>query len=119
MTCRDRCGGSSGDRECGGAIKPRTRIATGWNPYLSDSKRAAQLSRNTDAIGRLLRHCRILHHHAATGYLGERGDRTHAINRILDMIEGLEIDPRQIVAALEGQSAATMPTTSLTALPSP
>src|SRR4029077_15742546 len=50
---------------------------------------------------------------------GERGDRTHAINRILDMIEGLEIDPRQIVAAIEGQSAATMPTTSLTPLPSP
>jgi len=87
--------------------------------FLSDSQRAAQLSRNTDAIGRLLRHCRILHHHAATGYLGERGDRAHAISRILDMIEGLEIDPRQIVAALEGQSAATMPTTSLTASPSP
>jgi integrase len=87
--------------------------------FLGDSKRAAQLSRNTNAMGRLLRHCRILHPHAATGYLGERGDRTHAINRILDMIEGLEIDPRQIVAAIEGQSAATMPTTSLTPLPSP
>ena len=30
----------------------------------------------------------------------------HAISRILDMIEGLEIDPRQIVAAIEGRHAA-------------
>ena len=84
---------------------------------LGDSKRAAQLSRNTDAMGRLLRHCRILHHHAASGYLGEGGDRTHAINRILDMIEGLEIDPRQIVTAIEGRNAAMMSTPPLT--PSP
>jgi len=84
---------------------------------LGDSKRAAQLSRNTDATGRLLRHCRILHHHAASGYLGEGGDRTHAINRILDMIEGLEIDPRQIVTAIEGRNAAMMSTPPLT--PSP
>src|SRR6266481_2494067 len=74
--------------------------------FLGDSKRAAQLSRNTDAMGRLLRRCRILHHHAANGYIGESGDRTHAISRILDMIEGLEIDPRQIVAAIEGRSVA-------------
>jgi hypothetical protein len=85
--------------------------------FLGDSKHAAQLSRNTDAIGRLLRHCRILHHHAASGYLGERGDRTHAIARILDMIEGLEIDPRQIVDAIEGRDAVTMPTPPVT--PSP
>jgi integrase len=86
--------------------------------FLGDSKRAAQLSRNTDAMGRLLRHCRILHHHAASGYIGEGGDRTHAISRILDMIEGLEIDPRQIVAAIGGRTAATMPTPPLTPLPS-
>jgi integrase len=74
--------------------------------FLGDSKRSAQLSRNTDAMGRLFRHCRILHHHAASGYIGESGDRTHAISRILDMIEGLEIDPRQIVAAIEGRVVA-------------
>jgi integrase len=86
--------------------------------FLGDSKRAAQLSRNTDAMGRLLRHCRILHHHAANGYIGEGGDRTHAISRILDMIEGLEIDPRQIVAAIEGKNVATIPTPPLTPLTS-
>jgi integrase len=85
--------------------------------FLGNSKRAAQLSRNTDAMRRLLRHCRILHHHAANGYIGEGGDRTHAISRILDMIEGLEVDPRQIVAAIEGQNAATMPTPPLTSSP--
>jgi hypothetical protein len=85
--------------------------------FLGDSKRAGQLSRNTDAMGRLLRHCRILHHHAASGYIGEGGDRTHAISRILDMIEGLEIDPRQIVAAIDGRNAATMATPLLTQSP--
>jgi integrase len=85
--------------------------------FLGDPKRAAQLSRNKDAMGRLLHHCRILHHHAASGYLGERGDRTDAINRILDMIEGLEIEPRQIVDAIEGRSVVTMPTLPVT--PSP
>jgi integrase len=87
--------------------------------FLGDSARAAQLSRNTEAMGRLLRHCRILHHHAARGYIGEGDDRSHAISRILDMIEGLEIDPRQIVAAIEGQNAATIPTPPLTPFPSP
>jgi integrase len=86
--------------------------------FLSDPQRAAQLSRNTDAMGRLLRHCRILHHHAANGYVGEGGDRTHAISRILDMIEGLEIDPRQIVVAIEGQNVETIQTSPLTPLPS-
>jgi hypothetical protein len=76
--------------------------------FLGDAKRAAQLSRNTNAMGRLLRHCRILHHHAASGYLGERGDRTNAINRILGTIEGLELDPRQLVDAIEGRSAVTL-----------
>ena len=117
MNCRDRCGVSSPGRECGGILKARTQIASGWNPFSANSKRAAQLSRNTDALRRLLRHCRILHHHAASGYIGEGGDRTHAINRILDMIEGLEIDPRQIVTAIEGRNAAMMPTPPLT--PSP
>jgi hypothetical protein len=56
--------------------------------FLGDSKRAAQLSRNTEAMGRLLRHCRILHRHAASGYIGEGGDRSRALSRILDMIEG-------------------------------
>jgi integrase len=87
--------------------------------FLGGSKRAAQLLRNTEAMRRLLRHCRILHHHAASGYIGEGGDRSHAISRILDMIEGLEIDPRQIVVAIEGQSLATKPTPPLTPLPSP
>ncbi len=85
--------------------------------FLGNSKRAAPLSRNTEAMGRLLRHCRILHHYAASGYIGERADRTYAIGRILDMIEGLEIDPRQIVAAIEGRTAAAMPTSPVT--PSP
>ena len=85
--------------------------------FLSDPQRAAQLSRNTEAMGRLLRHCRILHHHAANGYIGEGGDRTHSINRILDMIEELEIDPRQIVDAIEGRSAVTVPTPPLTSSP--
>ena len=87
--------------------------------FLGDSKRAAQLSRNTDAMGRLLRHCRILHHHAASGYIGEGGDRTHAVNRILDMIEGLEIDPRQLVAAIEGHTIAPVSpdTTPLASMP--
>jgi len=77
--------------------------------FLGDSKRAAQLSKNTEAMGRLLRHCRILHHHAASGYLGEGGDRAQAVMRILDMIEGLEIDPRQIIDAIEGRTAGSMP----------
>ena len=73
-----------------------------------DPIRSAQLSRNKDAMGRLLLHCRILHHHAASGYLGDGDDRATAIGRILDMIERLEIDPRQIVAAIEGGTVAPM-----------
>jgi uncharacterized protein DUF6538 len=86
--------------------------------FLGDPQRAAQLARNTEAMGRLLRHCRILHHHAANGYIGEGGDRAHAISRILDMIEGLEIDPRRIVAAIEGQNVGAIQTSPLTPLPS-
>jgi hypothetical protein len=63
-------------------------------------------------MGRLLRHCRILHHHAASGYLGEGEERTHAVMRILDMIEGLEVDPRQIVDAIEGRGGVTVPTST-------
>jgi hypothetical protein len=85
--------------------------------FLGDPKRASQLSRNTDAMGRLFRHCRILHHYAASGYLGEGRDRTHAINRILDMIEGHEIDPRQIVQAIEGRTTETQLTPPAIPLP--
>lgn len=74
--------------------------------FLGDQKRSAQLSKNTEAMARLLRHCRILHHHAARGYVGQGEDRANAISRILDMIERLEIDPRQIVAAIEGDTSA-------------
>src|SRR6516165_4077504 len=38
---------------------------------LGDPKRSAQLGQNKQTTDRLLRHCRILHHHAASGYLGE------------------------------------------------
>jgi hypothetical protein len=85
--------------------------------FLGDPKRSTQLSQNKDAMGRLLRHCRILHHHAARGYLGEGDDRAQAVMRILDMIEGLEIDPRQILEALEGRTAVTAQTSPVT--PSP
>jgi integrase len=74
--------------------------------FLGDPKRSARLSKNTDAMGRLLRHCQILHHHAASGYVGEGDERGDAIGRILDMIERLEIDPRQILAAIEGRTVA-------------
>jgi integrase len=84
---------------------------------LGDPKRSAQLSQNKEAMARLLRHCRILHHHAARGYLGEGEDRAHAVMRILDMIEGLEVDPRQIVDAIEGRTGVAMPTS--TPLPTP
>src|SRR5438309_11800971 len=40
------------------------------------------------------------------------------MTRILDMIEGLEIDPRQIVAAIAGRNASTVPTPPFTPLPS-
>jgi integrase len=73
---------------------------------LGEPRHSAQLSQNREAMGRLLQHCRILHHHAASGYLGEGDDRAHAVMRILDMIEGLEVDPRQIVAAIEGGTGA-------------
>jgi integrase len=68
---------------------------------LGDPKRSARVPQNAEAMGRLLRHCRILHHHAARGYVGEGDDRANAISRILDMMERLEIDPRQIIAAIE------------------
>jgi integrase len=84
---------------------------------LGDPKRSAQLSQNKEAMGRLLRHCRILHHHAASGYLGQGVDRAHAIMRILDMIEGLEVDPRQIVDAIEARTAVTAQTPCVTPAP--
>lgn len=74
--------------------------------FLGDPKLSAILSQNTEAMGRLLRHCRILHHHAASGYVGQGDDRKDAIGRILDMIERLEIDPGQILAVIEGRIVA-------------
>jgi len=70
---------------------------------LCDPKRLAQLLKQKDAMARLMRQCRILHHEAAGGYLGEGEDRNGATSRILDMIEKLEIDPRQLLAAIEGR----------------
>jgi integrase len=55
-------------------------------------------------MGRLLRHCRILHHYAASGYVDQGDDRENSIGRILDMIERLDVDSRQILAAIEGRA---------------
>lgn len=74
--------------------------------FLGDPKRSVQLLRNTDAMRRLIRHCCILHHHAANGYVGQGDDRADAIGRIIDMIERLEIDPHLILAAIEGRTGA-------------
>jgi hypothetical protein len=74
--------------------------------FLGDLKRSAQLLLNVDAIGRLLRNCRILHHLAANDYVGQGDDRKNATFRILDMIERLETDPRQILAAIAEDTVA-------------
>jgi len=74
--------------------------------FLGDPKRSAQLLLNADAMERLLRNCRILHHLAANDYVGQGDDRKNATFRILDMIESLETDPRQILAAIEGGTVA-------------
>ena len=95
--------------------------------FLRDLKRSAQLVRNADAMARLMRQCRVLHHQAAGGYLGDGADRNQATWRILDMIENLEIDPRKLIAAIEGRSnlpptgapAACLPVVATPLLPLP
>lgn len=102
----------TGPREWRNPLAPdklRDQVET----YLADPRRSAQLFRNADAMGRLLRHCRILHHHAAGDYLGQVDDRHDAINRILDMIDGLQVDPRQILAAIEGRTGLPQATPSV------
>jgi hypothetical protein len=95
--------------------------------FLGDPKGSAQLVRNADAMARLMRQSRILHHQAAGGYLGESADRNQATWRILDMIEKLEIDPHQLIAAIKGRgnlpptgaSAAHLPVAATPLLPLP
>ena len=85
--------------------------------FLGDPKRSAQFARNADAMAWLMRQCRVLHHQAAGGYLGEGENRNAATSRILDMIEKLEIDPGQLIAAIEGRS--NLPPTGVPTAPSP
>jgi integrase len=95
--------------------------------FLGDPKGSAQLVRNADAMARLMRQSRILHHQAAGGYLGESADRNQATWRILDMIEKLEIDPHQLIAAIKGRgnlpptgaSAAHLPVAATPLVPLP
>jgi hypothetical protein len=51
-------------------------------PLLGDRKRYTQLLLNTNAMGRLLRGCRILHDEAAGRDVGQGDSRENGINRI-------------------------------------
>jgi len=112
MTCRDRCGVSLSGRECGGNFKARTQIATGWNSFSATRNARGNCRETRMQWGGCCGTAEFFTtmRRAATSARG-------AISRILDMIEGLEIDPRQIVAAIDGRNAATMATPLLTQSP--
>jgi hypothetical protein len=101
---RSVCRFLGGPREWRDAPPVPDEIRDRTETFLGDPKRSTQLLKSKDAMARLMRQCRILHHQAAGGYLGDGADRNQATWRILDMIETLEIDPRQLVAAIEGRS---------------
>jgi hypothetical protein len=81
--------------------------------FLGDPNRSAQLLCNGDAMGRLRRQCRVLHHQCVGGFLGEIDERKSAMSRILSAIHAEDADPRQIAGAIGGQP------TAVTALPAP
>jgi integrase len=73
---------------------------------------------------RLKRDCEIFHHERTGGYRGESDARRAAINKVLDTIDNLDIDPRQIANAIDGNRptpaavrSAKAPAGSFAALP--
>jgi hypothetical protein len=72
--------------------------------FLADPNRSARLVQNGDAMTRLKRQCRVLHHQFIGGFLGEIDERRIAVSRILGAIHADDADPRQIVGAIAGQS---------------
>lgn len=80
--------------------------------FLAEPTCSAQLLRNHDAISRLRRQCRVLHHQCLGGFLGEIDERTIAMSRILRAVHAEDADPRQIAGAIAGESTAitTTPT---------
>jgi hypothetical protein len=71
---------------------------------LSDPKRLGQLLGNADAMTRLKRQCRVLHHEWVGGFLGEIDDRKMAVAQIMSAIHAQNADPLQIAGAIAGQS---------------
>jgi integrase len=68
--------------------------------FLADPDRSGQLLRNEDAMIRLKRQCRILHHQCLGGFLGEIDEREIALSSVLTAIHAQDADPRQIVAEM-------------------
>jgi len=77
--------------------------------FLAEPTCSAQLLRNYDAINRLRRQCRVLHHQCLGGFLGEIDGRKTAMSRILTAIYAEDADPRQIAGAIAGESTAITP----------
>lgn len=50
----------------------------------------------------------MIHHQKAGGYPAEIADRGSAINRPLEMIQELEIDPRDLVKAIERRTGSAL-----------
>jgi hypothetical protein len=73
------------------------------------SERRLEVRPGSSAFARVKRQCQRLHHRETDGYAGEIEARRKATYKISDAIDGLEFDPRQLAAAIEGKSA-TIPT---------
>jgi integrase len=74
------------------------------------SERGFEVRPGSSGFARLKLQCQRLHHKETEGYAGEIEARRKATYKILDAIDGLEIDPQKVAAAIEGNQA-TVPLT--------
>ncbi len=74
---------------------------------LAEVNRTKRLLRNADAMSRLLRQCRVLHHQCLGGFLGEIDERERAVARIMGAIHAQDADPCQIAQTIGERSTTT------------
>jgi integrase len=68
--------------------------------FLADPDRVTLLLGNSEAMMRLKRQCRVLHHHMLGGFLGEIEERDAAMSKVADALNAGELDPRQLATTL-------------------
>jgi hypothetical protein len=94
-----------------------TAVQVKVEALLSDPNRPARFVQNSDAMTRLKRQCRVLHHECIGGVLGDIDERKIALSRILTAIHAQDADPLQMAGSFAGRPIAFPATPAPVATP--